>query len=172
MESIEITRIGPADWQALQHIGRQTFEETFAPHNSAENMRQYLDTGFSEEKLKAELSDTNSAFYFARLGTDVIGYLKLNTGAAQTELKDRQAVEIERIYVAAAFHGKKVGQALYEHALAEAAKAGAAYIWLGVWEKNERALRFYEKNGFTAFDTHLFRLGTEEQTDIMMKLAL
>jgi ribosomal protein S18 acetylase RimI-like enzyme len=101
-----------------------------------------------------------------------VGYLKINFGASQTELKDNEALEIERIYVLQAFHGKKLGQALYEKAISIAKEMKVKYVWLGVWEQNHRALQFYKKNGFVPFDTHIFKLGNDEQTDIMMKLAL
>jgi ribosomal protein S18 acetylase RimI-like enzyme len=107
-----------------------------------------------------------------RLDEAVIGYLKINTGQAQTELQDSQALEIERIYVLKSFHGKKVGQLLYEKAMSVAAELGVNYVWLGVWEKNARAIRFYSKNGFEPFDKHIFKLGDDVQTDIMMKKAL
>jgi ribosomal protein S18 acetylase RimI-like enzyme len=172
MESILIKTASPNEIVLLQQIGRQTFFETFAAHNSAENMAKYLEEGFSLEKLTTELQDENAAFYFAWLDDQVIGYLKLNFGASQTELKDDKALEIERIYVLKEFHGKKVGQLLYEKAIQVAEQSNAAYVWLGVWEENPRAIRFYQKNGFMAFDKHIFKLGDEEQTDIMMKLEL
>jgi diamine N-acetyltransferase len=172
VDNIEIRRIAIEDIEELQKIGRQTFEETFAASNSAENMNTYLEEGFSNEKLTAELQNENSELYFAELDGRVIGYLKLNFGPSQTELKDDKAIEIERIYVVKEFHGKKVGQVLYEKAIQVAIDKGADYVWLGVWEKNERALTFYKKNGFVEFDKHLFRLGNDEQTDIMMKLQL
>ena len=102
----------------------------------------------------------------------VIGYLKLNFGDSQTELKDDKSAEIERIYVLQEYQGKKVGQLLYEKALQIANAYKADYIWLGVWEENPRAIQFYKKNGFTEFDKHIFKLGEDEQTDIMMKLSL
>jgi ribosomal protein S18 acetylase RimI-like enzyme len=172
MENIVIKKVTPAEIDLLQNVGRQTFLETFAADNSAENMKKYLEEGFSFEKLMVELLDENAVFYFAWINKNVIGYLKLNFGTSQTELKDDKAVEIERIYVLQEFHGKKVGQVLYEKAIQVAKQASAAYVWLGVWEKNTRAIRFYQKNGFVAFDKHLFKLGDEEQTDIMMKLQL
>ena len=109
-----IKPIGIQEIAQLQVIGRQTFLETFAESNSAQNMAKYLEEAYSHEKLSAELKDPNSLFYFAMYENEVIGYLKLNFGASQTELKDNTALEIERIYVAKAFHGKKVGQLLYD----------------------------------------------------------
>jgi ribosomal protein S18 acetylase RimI-like enzyme len=135
-------------------------------------MNAYLAKGFTAEQLAAELGNPDSAFYFAELGDQVIGYLKLNSGTAQTELKDDRAVEIERIYVLKAYHGRNVGQLLYEQAIETARQQDADYLWLGVWEENPRAIRFYQKNGFVAFGRHLFKLGDDEQTDIMMKLQL
>lgn len=172
MEEITIKKVTSDDLELLQQIGRQTFSETFAASNTAENILKYLEEGFSPAKLTGELQNRHSAFYFALADHAVIGYLKLNTADAQTEIKDHKALEIERIYVLQAFQGRKVGQLLYDKALQVAKDKGAEYLWLGVWEENRRAIRFYKKNGFTEFDTHIFKLGDEEQTDIMMKKVL
>ncbi|MFT3947395.1 MAG: GNAT family N-acetyltransferase [Agriterribacter sp.] len=172
MENIEITAINIKHVDALQKIGKQTFSETFSSSNTDEDMRKYLDENFSLAKLAKELNNKDSLFYFATINGQVIGYLKLNFGAAQTELKDNTAVEIERIYVLQAFHGKKVGQLLYQKAIQVAKQKNAEYVWLGVWEDNTRAIQFYRKNGFIEFSKHIFRLGNDEQTDIMMKLQL
>lgn len=172
MDNIEIKKITLADIPNLQAIGRQTFFETFADQNTADDMQNYLDNNLSTDKLKDELSDPNSEFYFALLDNKVIGYLKVNHGQAQTELKDKSSLEIERIYVLKDFHGKNVGQVLYNKSIDIAKQTKADYVWLGVWEKNPRAIKFYEKNGFVAFDKHIFKLGSDEQTDIMMRLKL
>lgn len=172
MTSIDIQEVTLDNIDQLQNIGRQTFYETFSAGNSEENMAKYLEEGLSIEKLTAELSDNNAEFYFATLNDNVIGYLKLNFGQSQTELKDDKALEIERIYVLKDFHGKNVGQLLYDKALQIARQKCAGYVWLGVWEKNPRAINFYKKNGFAEFDKHVFKLGNDEQTDIMMKLKL
>jgi ribosomal protein S18 acetylase RimI-like enzyme len=172
IDKIKIEQINHSQIAALQQIGRQTFEETFAKSNSAENMAKYLEEAYSHEKLSAELNNPNSFFYFAILDQKVIGYLKLNMGLSQTELKDNDALEIERIYVIKEFHGKKVGQLLFDKAITIAKEQHVAYIWLGVWEENKRAIQFYTKNGFVEFDQHVFVLGDEAQTDIMMKLQL
>jgi len=172
MNPIEIIKIAINDITELQRIGRQTFQETFADSNSEENMKSYLEEGFSFEKLTREVNNENSEFYFAKIDDEVIGYLKVNFGESQTELKDNKSLEIERIYVSKEFHGKNVGQLLYYKAIEVAEQRGSEYVWLGVWEQNPRAIRFYEKNGFVVFDRHIFKLGNEEQTDIMMKLKL
>ncbi|RRJ89712.1 GNAT family N-acetyltransferase [Paenimyroides tangerinum] len=172
MENIGIEKLTISDLDELQKIGRQTFYETFSESNTEENMKNYLESGFSVDKIKTELSDENADFYFAKIDKKIIGYLKLNFGQSQTELKDDKALEIERIYVLKEFHGKKVGQILYDKAIEIAKNKNADYVWLGVWEENPRAINFYKKNGFVEFDKHIFKLGNDEQTDIMMKLKL
>ena len=169
---MEITKVTINNIKQLQKIGRQTFFETFSLSNTVDNMNTYLNESFSVEKLIAELNDKNSAFYFAAINNNVIGYLKLNFGQSQTELKEDKAIEIERIYVLKEFYGKSVGQMLYNKAIEIANVKNADYVWLGVWQENLRAINFYKKNGFIAFDKHIFKLGDDKQTDIMMKLKL
>jgi diamine N-acetyltransferase len=172
MDQISIHRAYPEDVETVLSIGRETFVETFAANNTPENLEQYVREHFSEAKLTAELNDPGSLFFIARDTGVPVGYLKLNSGSAQTDLQDEDAIEIERIYVKSAWHGKKIGQLLYEKALEIAGLQHKSYIWLGVWEENPKAIRFYEKNGFVSFDKHLFRMGEDEQTDILMKKIL
>ena len=172
MSVCTIRAISISDLPQLQKIGKTTFAETFTEHNTKEDLDKYLEESFSNEKLSSELNNPHSSFYFAEIEDNVVGYLKINFGASQTELKDNEALEIERIYVLQAFHGKKLGQALYEKAISIAKEMKVKYVWLGVWEQNNKAIQFYKKNGFVQFDTHIFKLGNDEQTDIMMKLKL
>ncbi|MBK7810085.1 MAG: GNAT family N-acetyltransferase [Saprospiraceae bacterium] len=172
MLDIQINKITLSDIYQLQEISKQTFYESFSAVNTEENMAKYLEEEFSIKKLGAELIDINSEFYFASMVDKIIGYIKLNFGPSQTELKENHALEIERIYVLKEFYGKNIGQLLYNKAIQIAELKKLDYVWLGVWEENPRAINFYKKNGFEEFDKHLFKLGNEEQTDIMMKLKL
>lgn len=172
MENFKIKKVSINDIIQLQEIGRKTFFETFSESNTEENMTQYLEEGFSVEKLSEELNEANSEFYFAVIDKAAVGYLKINRGQSQTEMQDNEGLEIERIYVLKEYHGKKAGQFLYEHAIQIAETNKANFVWLGVWEENHRAISFYKKNGFVKFDKHIFVLGADEQTDIMMKKNL
>ncbi|GEN74558.1 GNAT family N-acetyltransferase [Chryseobacterium hagamense] len=172
MISIHMIMASLKDLAILQDLGRQTFYETFAPHNSEEQIRQYLTESFAEDKLTRELKHPDSLFFIAWEEENPVGYLKVNSGEAQTELQDDTSLEIERIYVRSSHHGKKVGQLLYDKALETAVEQQKKYLWLGVWEENHRAVSFYRKNGFEEFGKHIFRLGDEEQTDLMMKRML
>lgn len=108
-------------------------------------MKKYLEEGFTEDKLTSELTNPNSEFYFALFDNKIIGYLKINFGQAQAELKGQKALEIEPICVLKEFHGKMVGQILYDTAFNIAKQTGAYYLWLGVWEENPRAINLLEK---------------------------
>lgn len=172
MNTIEIRKAIVNDAEALQNISTQTFRETFQEVNTKENMQTYVDEAFNLNKLKEEIKNDHSAFYFVTDALNIMGYLKINFGPAQTEKKDDNAVEIERIYVLKAYQGKQIGQLLFQQALQIAKERNANYVWLGVWEENTKAINFYKKNGLVPFDKHIFRLGNDEQTDIMMKLVL
>lgn len=170
--AIPITEATADDLKTIQELGKQTFYETFAPHNSEEQIRQYLAESFAEDQLTKELNHPDSQFFVAWEGKNPVGYLKVNSGKAQTELQDDASLEIERVYVRSSHHGKKVGQLLYSKALEIAVEQKKKYLWLGVWEQNHRAINFYRKNGFEEFGRHIFRLGNEKQTDLMMKKIL
>jgi ribosomal protein S18 acetylase RimI-like enzyme len=160
------------DVDTLRGLSIQTFSETFAGQNTESDMQQYISENLSLAKLSAELNNPGSEFYFIRSASQVLGYLKLNYGDAQTEKHNDNSLEIERIYVLNECHGKGVGYLLLKKAIAVALEKHVSYIWLGVWEENKKAIAFYKKNGFVTYDKHLFKLGNDEQTDLMMKLAL
>lgn len=171
MAKIQFHRARLNDVEELQRISTQTFLDAFAASNSVENMAQYIEESLSEARLSEELNEKNSEFYFAQADS-IIGYIKINFNGAQTEQHDADALEIERIYVLQEYYGQGVGQQLMDLAKSIAIGRGIERIWLGVWEENERALRFYTKNGFTAFGRHIFKLGNDEQWDVMMELRL
>ncbi|MFV8342709.1 GNAT family N-acetyltransferase [Flavobacterium sp. XS2P39] len=172
MSSIKIRKATLADLETIQNISTQTFIETFAVVNTPENIENYVKESFNSEQLTSEINNIDSAFYLATSGSEIVGYLKINFGDAQTETISKNALEIHRIYVLQAFHGKQVGQLLIDEVKKIAQDTGVDSIWLGVWEENHRALRFYTKNSFVEFDKHVFTLGDEEQTDLLMQYVL
>lgn len=170
MSPIIIKKATISDLEIILEISKQTFMETFAAVNTTENMEDYVRENFNPVQMASEINNPESAFYLAVLDTKTVGYLKLNFGNAQSEMFDRHLMEIHRIYVLNAFHGKKIGQQMLDKAIKIAQQTGVDYIWLGVWEENRRALQFYSKNGFVEFDKHLFTLGNDVQTDLLMRL--
>lgn len=172
MIEISIEKVDISAVLALQELAIKTFSETFSVENSDENMKQYIKKSLALEQLESELSNAKSEFYFAKYNLEIIGYVKINFEEAQTEMFDIEAIELERIYVMRSFLSKKVGQQLFEFVKKIAVQSQKKYLWLGVWEHNLKAIDFYKKNGFKVFDSHVFTLGNENQTDLMMKLEL
>lgn len=172
MNAIEIRKATFNDLEAIQNISIQTFTETFAAVNTPENIANYIKDSFNSEQLASELNNLDSQFYLATASNEVVGYLKINFGDAQTEMINKNALEVHRIYVSQAFHGKNVGQLLIDEVKKIAQQTNVEFIWLGVWEENHRALRFYNKNGFIEFDKHVFTLGDEQQTDLLMQFLI
>ncbi|TDE26951.1 MULTISPECIES: GNAT family N-acetyltransferase [Flavobacterium] len=172
MNPIEIRKATLSDLETIQKISVQTFKETFAAVNTPENIANYVKDSFNTEQLTTELNNANSQFYVAYSNAEAVGYLKINFGDAQTETINENALEVHRIYVVQTFHGKNIGQLLLDEVKKIAHHTGVNYIWLGVWEENHRALRFYTKNGFVVFDKHVFTLGNDEQTDLLMQLLI
>jgi len=172
MENILISQVKEANILELQKIGKQTFLESFGSDDSTSDMENYLAEKFSVEQLKKELNNSESFFYLLEIENEIIGYLKVNTGEAQTEDRHIESLEIERIYILSNYQGKKMGQLLFDKAIEIAKKQRINNIWLGVWEKNDRAIRFYKKNGLVEFDKHKFKFGEDEPINLMMELKL
>ena len=161
-----------SDLEALRQISVETFTESFAAQNDPTDFQDYLQKAFSFQQLESEFLNPESRFYFLLLNGQLAGYVKLNEGEAQTEHWNLEAVEIERIYIRSAFQGKGLGSWMIRQ-LAEQAKAsGKRFLWLGVWEENPDAIRFYERHGFTTFGKHPYYIGTDRQMDWMMRLEL
>ena len=169
---ISFKRCSLEDLATLQNVSRRTFEDTFATMNDEANMNAYLQTAFDREKLRDELTHASSSFYFIYLDGELAGYLKLNTDDAQTDLHDPNSLEVERIYVLKNFQGRGIGSLLMGKAIEVAREHNKSFIWLGVWERNEAALRFYRKNGFYQIGKHLFIVGDDPQTDLVMRKDL
>lgn len=161
-----------ADLFDLRALSRRTFRETFAADNTPAALQAHLDRAYALEKLRTELSNPYSQFWFLYEKGSLAGYLKLNEAPAQTELHDPVSLEIERIYVARAFQGHGLGGMLMARAIETAQARGKRYIWLGVWEKNKKARSFYQKHGFRKIGSHPFSVGDEVQTDDIMRKDL
>ncbi|MFY0592807.1 GNAT family N-acetyltransferase [Roseivirga sp.] len=152
------------DAEALCTLGRFTLHETFEAPNSKENLDTYLDKSFSLANVEAQFKSPPSEFYFATLHKETVGYLKLNTSD--------QGLEIESIYGIGSAQGKRVGKALYTFAHDIAKSKKSAWLWLGVWQENVKAIEFYKRKGMEIFDTRQFQLGSELQDDFLMRMRI
>lgn len=171
----------PADAPGLSVLGAATFRETFADANTAEDMARYLADAFTPERQAAEIADPAAVVLLAeheeaeRAPGDtptLVGYAHLAGGAPPAAVTGPAPLELKRLYVARAWHGRGVAQALMDAALAAARARGARALWLGVWERNPRAVAFYAKYGFRRVGAHTFVLGDDAQTDWLLARPL
>ncbi len=174
----------------LSALARRTFYDTFAHCTDPDDMREYLASAYDPELLASEISHPCTELYLARfVGAGVgatkadkqgattekgvaAGYIKVNWADAQTEPEPNDHVELQRIYVDEPHKGTGLAQKLYDLCLDRARERHAQILWLGVWEDNKRARRFYEKQGFVVTGEHHFQVGTDDQIDLVMKLTL
>ena len=165
---IKIRKANLNDVQQLQKLSIQTYNDTFKEQNSAENMKAYLDKAFNLPQLNKELTNNSSFFYFVHLNENLAGYMKLNINNAQSENMGNDSLEVERIYIKQQFQKHGLGKFMLNEVIKIAKEKNKQKMWLGVWEKNENAIRFYEKMGFVQMGVHSFYMGDEEQTDLIM----
>lgn len=170
--TIKIRKCTLEDLETLQQVAIETFTETFSEYNTPENMKLYLDNAFNEKQLENELSNKDSQFFFVYVENDLAGYLKVNIGEAQTEEMGDEALEIQRVYIKEKYQKSGLGKLMLEKAEKIAKENNKNKIWLGVWEKNENAIGFYEKMGFKQTSSFTFHLGDEIQTDYIMTKPL
>jgi ribosomal protein S18 acetylase RimI-like enzyme len=170
MEKIQILRADRSQAEMLSQMGAETFYTYFGKYNSPDDMEDYVSKAFSVNQVKAEMDEVGSVFFIAYVNGSVAGYARLRLSTEKiNELEGTKPVELQRIYVLPAYLSKKVGIALMQQMLDHCRDNGFDTLWLGVWEKNDRAFSFYEKLGFKKFGSHIFMLGKDAQTDILMK---
>jgi len=165
--SVSIRRILPADAPVLSDIARKSFYDRFTGTCTEADMQGFLDTSFSPEKLQEEIREEGHHFYFAESQGQPVAFIQFMEDYRSFPLmKKWKALELKRIYVLTEFHGRSIARLLMEHIFQYAEDNGYDVIWLGVWEHNERAKRFYEKHGFCfSGHTHEFPIGNTPQTD-------
>jgi len=172
-KNITIKQAHANDVELLQRLSIVTFTDTFAAYNTAEDMQIYIEEYFSIENLLEELNNSENFFFISFRENEPAGYLKLRLPQKHlSSLKNNTAIELERVYVLKKLQGTGLGYKLMQFAFEYSRQKGFDTLWLGVWERNEKAVRFYEKLGFETFGEHEFILGTDKQNDLLMKKAL
>jgi GNAT superfamily N-acetyltransferase len=168
---VKIMQADAGDIPLLRELGVQTFTETFAHQNNPEDFQAYLHTAFSSEQLQQEFNEPGSIFLLAYVKNEPAGYARLrHSNELDKTFPGKKCIELQRIYAVQKFIGKGVGKALMTSCTQLAQQQHANLLWLGVWEHNHHAISFYKRIGFEPFDTHVFMMGTDPQTDILMKL--
>ncbi|MBE6079279.1 MAG: GNAT family N-acetyltransferase [Veillonella sp.] len=170
--STEIVKIGANDVKILRELAVRTFSETFSEEYTDEEFAEYFNTSLSEATLQQELTDSESQHFFAVVDGKPVGFLKVNVGRAQTEQELPNGFEVQRIYVLADYQGLGLGKLLFEKALQLATQTDCDYVWLGVWEYNYKAQKFYAKFGFEKFGEHTFVVGDSNDTDWLLRRSV
>lgn len=161
-----------SDLVRLKAISKTTFIDAFEKDNNPEDFKAYIDFAFDGSKLLEELENPGTTFYFVYKDDHLVGYLKLNEKEAQTDIKSEEGMELERIYVLKDFQGQHIGLWMLDEVKKLAFHKNKTFLWLGVWENNPKAIKFYQKHGFTKFGTHPYYIGNDEQTDWLMRFEL
>jgi ribosomal protein S18 acetylase RimI-like enzyme len=170
--SIVIRRAAVADAAWLAALAERTFRETYSAHNTPENMARYVTEHFGPELQATELADSRYLTLVAEVSGQPAAYTQLGRGSAPECVTGPAPMEIIRFYVERSWHGQGLAQALMAAAAEHAAAGGARTLWLGVWERNPRAIAFYRKCGFAEVGTHTFVLGTDHQRDLVLARSL
>jgi GNAT superfamily N-acetyltransferase len=168
--TIHIRPASVDDAPALSRLGAITFRDTFEGQNTKEDMARYLAEAFTVERQTAEINDLAGTVLLAEHSSEsgeveLVGYVHLIAGPVPDPVRGPAPLELKRIYVSRAWQGKGAAQALMAAAIDAARARGAQTLWLGVWERNPRAVAFYAKYGFARAGEHTFVLGADTQTD-------
>jgi len=173
--SIRVRPATIADAALLSEFGAATFRDTFEGENTPDDMARYLSEAFTPEQQAEEIGDAGGTVLLAESdanGGELVGYVHLVSGPTPPAVHGPEPLELKRLYVARAWHGRRVAQALMDAALDAARARGDATMWLGVWERNPRAQRFYRQWGFEKVGEHVFRVGADPQNDFVMSRRL
>lgn len=171
MNEIIIRLANADDAELIAEMSRITFYDAFAKDNTKEDMDLFLNEQFTKAALKREVEEGDGIFILAYVNDEPAGYARMRRNS-ENILAEQNAIEIARIYALSSAIGKGVGSALMQKCIDVAAEHNKSVIWLGVWEKNERAIAFYTRWGFEKFSEHSFLLGSDLQIDWLMKRAV
>ncbi len=169
MNEVKIRIAVAADAGSIVNISRETFYNAYAAFNTQANMENFIHNYFSVETIKEELNEEKTVYLIAENSNSIAGYAKLkDKSLPPVSLNNNNVIEVARIYASVNKINSGVGSMLMNECMAIAAKKKRHYIWLGVWEQNIKAVRFYERFGFKKFGTHIFMLGDDAQTDWLL----
>lgn len=172
MTMITLRRATVADAARLAVLAERTFRDTFTGENSPQDMETHCAENFSTEIQMSELADPQRITLLAEAGETAAGFAQLVLGSAPECLSCARPAELNRLYLLGAWHGRGVAQELMAAVLSAAAQANCDHVWLGVWERNPKAITFYRKFGFEVIGEHRFVLGRDPQRDLLMALRI
>jgi ribosomal protein S18 acetylase RimI-like enzyme len=163
----------PADAAVLSTLAARTFTETFRGHHSPEDLAAFVEGAYNLPKIQAELADPDRDWFIAESAGEAVGYALQRWGHREPCVTGPDpVVEVERIYALAGFQGRGLGPALMQACVDLARMKGGRTMWLGVWERNPRAIAFYLKWGFREVGDHRFLVGCDDMRDLILEREL
>jgi ribosomal protein S18 acetylase RimI-like enzyme len=169
---IKIRKAKIEEVPAVRELAIEVYNDTFAEHNTPENLEAFFKDSYGLERFTTEFTEPETALYVALDELKIIGFLRLRKSSEVDKYLGTNHLELHRLYIHRDYHGSAVSKMFMEEALAYAKKEKFEWIWLGVWEKNFRAQKFYSKWGFERFSEHVFQMGDDPQTDWLLKRKL
>lgn len=169
---IKLRKAKIEELSAVRELAIEVYTDTFAEHNTPENLDAFFKDSYSAEKFKSEFHEPKSALFVALDDLKIVGFLRLRQSNEVDKYLGNNHIELHRLYVHRDYHGSSVAKMFMEEAMKYAKEKKHEWIWLGVWEKNFRAQKFYTKWGFEKFSEHIFQMGDDPQTDWLLKKKL
>lgn len=169
VNNISVRQASAADVDIIVSLGRKTFVETYGDNNKKETVAAYVDEMFNHERIKKEVNTFGERFFITYVGELPVGFTKLSENKQPKGLNGKKKIQVERIYVLKEFQGFKIGKELIEKVMQVAREESYKIVWLSVWQKNNKAVQFYQKAGFVIYDTDEFEFGEEVHEDFLMK---
>lgn len=168
---LKIRRADLRDAETLARIGSLAFDAAFTghPQNSPDDMQIYMDEAFAVDTIKAELAEKDTIYFIAELQKEPVGYAKVKQFSREEGIRGNNPIELCRLYSMPDYIGQGIGKTLMLHCLKFAKKQKHDVFWLGVWEFNYNAQKFYAKFGFEKCGEHIFQLGNDPQTDWLLQ---
>jgi diamine N-acetyltransferase len=166
---LQVREATVADLHALHALAVQVFTVTFENTTSPEDFKTFMNDTYTLEKMEAEFSDVGAIYFVAEEDGALAGYARVRESDEVDYLLGNNHLELQRLYADVAWQGKGVAKLLMDACEQVALDRGKDWIWLGVWEHNYKAQRFYQKHGYERFGDHVFMMGTDKQTDWLMR---
>jgi ribosomal protein S18 acetylase RimI-like enzyme len=172
MQDLVIRRGVASDATALAELAARTFTDAFASDNRPEDLQAHIASAYGVSQQSAEIADPNTITLLAERNGALIGYAQVRRHAVPSCVTQERPVELQRFYLDRAAHGTGVAKDLMSAVHEAARELGGIHLWLGVWERNARAIAFYSKMGFAKVGNHSFYVGSDRQTDDVMVVAV
>ena len=170
--NISVRKALPEDLDLLIKLGTRCFYEAFNDVTAPDDMEAYLSSTFQKAAIENQLMDKRSLIFIADVGTDPAGYVYSHPAATPQCVSDKAAVKLERLYLRKRFYGRAVGDALMQISIEESRFRGYHSVWLSSWELNDRANAFYKKWGFEVVGNQKFTVGSDIQSDFILRRSL